>query len=81
MADKRVRRSVEDRVAELDRKIAKYEDLVAKLKAKKEAALNPSKPKATRVGMATVMRKAKEQGVSAQKLLEMLNNASEEANA
>ncbi|WP_324823556.1 hypothetical protein [Sinanaerobacter sp. ZZT-01] len=38
---KGVRRSTEEIVADLDAKIAKHEENIASLKAKKEAALNP----------------------------------------
>lgn len=43
---KRIRRSAEERIAEIDKKIQYHKDIIEKLAARKEALLNP--PKRTR---------------------------------
>ena len=80
----RIRRTKEQIVADLDKKIADHNDAIkqieetvapkiAKLEAKKEAALNPAPRTYTRKkGMKSVMDKAKELGMSPEEVAEKL---------
>ena len=87
----RTRRTKEQIVADLDKKIgdhndaikkieetvapkiAKHKDIIAKLEAKKEAALNPApRTYARKKGMKSVMDKAKELGMSPEEVAEKL---------
>ena len=70
--DKRVRRSVEERVAELDAKITAHKDAIAKLEAKKHDLLNP-KPRLTKAQkMKLLIDKAGEKGLSPEDIAEKL---------
>lgn len=61
----RTSKTVEDRVAELDVKIAKKKEELTKLESQKEAILRP-------VNWRTVMAKAKENGLSAKEVADRL---------
>lgn len=75
MNEKRTIRPAEVRVAEIDKKIAKYETTIAKLRKNRERILNPVAKK-TRVGMSTAIRSAKEAGITPEELLDMIKTAS-----
>lgn len=58
------RRSKEERIAEIDAKIAGYKEKIEKLEQRKEAVLNP-KPRASKAsGMKALIAKAKEAGLT-----------------
>lgn len=61
----RVIRSVEERVADIDKKIAKRQEEIAKLEEQKYRLLHP-------VNMKIVMAKAKEAGLTAEEIAEKL---------
>lgn len=61
----RIRRSVDERVAELDAKIEKKQAELKALEAQKTRLLNP-------ISMKTVMTKAKEAGLSAEDVAKKL---------
>lgn len=61
----RAGRTVEERVAEIDVKIAKKKEELAKLESQKEALLRP-------VNWRTVMAKAKENSLSAKEVADRL---------
>ena len=61
----KAKKSIEERVAEIDIKIAKKREELAKLESQKEALLRP-------VNWRTVMAKAKEAGLSAKDVAEKL---------
>lgn len=75
MNEKRTVRPAEVRVAEIDKKIAKYEMAIAKLQKNRERILHPV-TKRTRVGMSTAVRTAKAAGITPEELLEMIKTAS-----
>ena len=69
---KKVRRSVEERVAEIDEKINAHKDAIAKLEVKKNELLNP-KPRLTKAQkMKLVLEKAGAQGLSPEQIAEKL---------
>ncbi len=70
-------RTREERIAEVERSIAWHEHHLAALKEKLDKLQNPPPPARGKVGMATVVRKAKEQGISAKQLLEMMEHLEE----
>lgn len=75
---KPVRRSVDERIAEIDAKIAAHEKNIETLKAKKEAILNP-KPRASKSAkMKAIASLAKETGRSEEDLLKALGLSSDE---
>lgn len=68
----RIKRSVEERVAEIDSKIAKHKSDIANLEARKEAILNP-KPRITKAGkIKAVIDIAKKSGMSPEEIAEKL---------
>lgn len=67
-------RTREERIAEVEKSIAWHEHHLAVLKEKLDKLQNPPSPIRRKVGMATVVRKAKEQGIDAKQLLEMIEN-------
>ena len=74
MADekKRVRRSVEERVAEIDKRIGDHKDAISKLEAKKHDLLNP-KPRLTKAQKVKMLvDKAGEKGLSPEDIAEKL---------
>lgn len=68
----RVMRSKEERIAELDKKIAFHKEKVTMLEAKKEAILNPKPRGGRKKGMNTVLSKAKEMGMTPDEIAEKL---------
>lgn len=69
---KLVRRSVEERVAEIDKKIAAHEESIKKLEERKQKILNP-KPRASKAaGMKVLIAKAKEAGLTDEQIAEKL---------
>lgn len=72
---KRNRRSQEERIAELDAKIKSHEETIEKLKAKKEAILNP-KPRASKAAKTkALIAKAKEAGFTDEEIDALLEKA------
>ena len=67
----RVRRSAEERIAELEKKIEIKKGEIAKLELKIEAIKNP-KPRAVRTSMKSVLDKAKEAGLTPEEIAEKL---------
>lgn len=61
----RIVRSVDERVATIDQKIAKKKEEIASLEAQKQKLLHP-------VNMKTVMAKAKEAGLSPEEIAKKL---------
>lgn len=74
---KRVRHSNEERIAEIDKKIVYYKDLISKMEQKKEAILNP-KPRKGRIGVSSVVKLAKEKGMSVDEMMKKLGLDDEE---
>lgn len=74
MSEKRTRvmRPAEERIKEIDAAIAKHEANIAALKAKRERILNPKPRSGGKVGISTVIKKAKELGLSPEEMLEKL---------
>jgi hypothetical protein len=64
-------KTAEQRVAEIDAKIAAHKSNIATLEAKKEAILNP-KSRAKRVTIKTVIDKAKADGMSPEDIAKKL---------
>ena len=60
------KKTPEERVEEIDRKIAELENKIDALKAKKEAILNP-------ITYASVMQEAKKRKISPKKLAEIID--------
>lgn len=67
-----VRRSAEERIAEIDKKIAAHEANIATLKKKKEAILNPKPRRSKAAGMKALITKAKESGMTNEQIAEKL---------
>lgn len=67
-------RTREERIAEVEKSIAWHEDHLVVLRKKLDLLKNPPPPAQGKVGMATVVRKAKEQGITAKQLLEMMDH-------
>lgn len=74
MADRKrpIRRSTEERIAEIDAKIASHEKSIESLKAKKEAILNPKPRISKSTQIKNVISKAKESGMSIEEISERL---------
>lgn len=82
MADEKkklVRRSAEERIAEIDKKIANHENAIKNLKAKKESILNPRVRPSKSAKMKAITTLAKETGMSEAELIEKLGLPSESA--
>lgn len=60
----------EEVIQEYDKKIAFHQDCIAKLEAKKQAALNP--PKSKNAQLKALLQKAQESGLSIEELAEKL---------
>lgn len=75
MAGKKIHRPLDERVAEIDAKIVKYEDLVIRLKEKREKLLTQKPKHRGKVGMATAIKKAKEYDITPQQLIELIENS------
>lgn len=66
------RRPAEERIAEIDKKIAGHKEAIKKLEAKKHTILNP-KPRASKVaGLKALISKAKEAGMTNEEIAEKL---------
>ena len=66
------RRPAEERIAEIDKKIAGHKEAIKKLEAKKHTILNP-KPRASKAaGLKALISKAKEAGVTNEEIAEKL---------
>lgn len=72
MSETRKRRTKEEMVSEIDAKIETHKKNIAALEARKKAILNP-KPRKTAISMNTVMKKAKEKGLSAKDIAKRLD--------
>ena len=69
---KRIRRSAEARVAEIDEKIAAHKDAIKKLEQRKNEILNP-KPRLSKAQkVKIVIDKAKDSGMSVDEIAEKL---------
>ncbi len=68
---KRTYRTKEERAADLDAKIEYHKKAIASLEAKKEAILS-SKVRKGRLGMSSVIRLAKEKGLTPEEMLKKL---------
>ncbi|HIS68774.1 MAG TPA: hypothetical protein IAA58_05340 [Candidatus Gallacutalibacter stercoravium] len=64
-------RTAEERIAEIEKKIDYHQNAIAKLEKKKEFILAPKKRRG-RVGLASVIKAAKENGMSVQEVAEKL---------
>lgn len=81
MADqqrKLIRRSAEERIAEIDKKIAGHEKALATLRAKKEAILNPKPRPSKSARMKAISTIAKETGMSEEEVIKKLGIGSED---
>lgn len=68
----RIRRSAEERIAEIDKKIAAHKANIAVLEEKKKAILNP-KPRITKAAkMKAIIEGAKKSGMSPEEIAEKL---------
>lgn len=68
----RIRRSAEERIAEIDKKIAAHKASIAVLEEKKKAILNP-KPRITKAAkMKAIIEGAKKSGMSPEEIAEKL---------
>ncbi len=72
MEKQRNRRSKEERIADIEARIEAHKQNIASLEAKKQAILNPKSRKAA-ITMNAVLKKAKEQGLSAKEIAKKLN--------
>lgn len=71
----RVRRSVEERIAEIDQKIAAHEANIAALKKRKDAILNPKPRKrlTKKAKVEMILKNALKQGLNPDDIARMLN--------
>lgn len=74
MAEKRhlVRRPAEERIAEIDKKIAAHKANIATLERKKEAILNPKPRQSKAAATKTLIAKAQESGMTIKEIAEKL---------
>ena len=71
----RVRRTLDERIAELDTKIAYHNDCVAKLKERKAAMQKPPKARVRKTSMAKAIATLKEAGLTPDQILAMATKA------
>lgn len=64
----KARMTLDEKVAELDRKIKGHEKNIETLKAKRERLLNPPKRARKTNSISNVLKKAKEMGMSAEEI-------------
>lgn len=64
-------RPKDERVADIDLRIAKHQQHIKTLEAQKKALLSP-KTRAKKVGIASVIKMAKDQGMTAEEILKKL---------
>lgn len=69
---KSVRRSSEERIAEIDAKISTHKATIAKLEAKKESILHPKARISKSAQMKALLNKAKENGMTNEEIAEKL---------
>lgn len=69
---KRVRRSVNERAAELDAKIQKHKDAIKMLEEKKADLFRPKKRRTEAEITSEILKKAKKSGLSAKEIAEKL---------
>lgn len=69
---KLVRRSPEERVAEIDTRITAHKEAIKKLEKKKHAILNPKPRTSKAAGMKVLIAKAKEAGLTDEQIAEKL---------
>jgi uncharacterized coiled-coil protein SlyX len=69
---KMVRRSTEERIAEIDNKIAAHQASIQKLQEKKDAILNPKVRASKASKIKAVMNAAKESGMTPEEIAEKL---------
>ena len=69
---KRVRRSAEERLADIDQKIKKHQESIKALEKKKQAVLRPKKKKSEAELSKEVLAKAKKAGLTAKDIAEKL---------
>lgn len=74
---KLVRRPADERVAEIDKKIANHKNAIKNLEAKKEAILNPKPRPSKSAKMKAITTLAKETGMSEEELIKKLGIDSE----
>lgn len=80
MADEKrklVRRPAEERIAEIDKKIAGHEKAIKTLRSKKEAILNPKPRPSKSARMKAISTIAKETGMSEEEVIKKLGITSE----
>ncbi len=65
-------RTVEVRMEEIDRKIAYHTECIRKLEVAKANLIAPPKQRKTRLGVKSVIEKAKEAGLTPEEMLEKL---------
>ena len=71
MESKKVRRSLEERTNDIDRRIQEHKDAIAKLSEKKEAMLNPQ-PRKRAPSIRSAIEAAKAQGLSPEEIFKKL---------
>ena len=71
----RIKRTLDERVAELDTKIAYHKDCIAKLKERKAALQKPPKARVRKTSMAKAMTALKEAGLTPDEILALATKA------
>ena len=71
MSETRTRRSKDEIIAEIDAKITTHKKNIATLEARKKDLLSP-RPRKTAVSMSSILKKAKEKGLSAKEIARKL---------
>lgn len=66
------RRPAEERIAEIDKKIAGHKEAIKKLEAKKHTILNPKQRASKAAGLKALISKAKEAGMTNEEIAEKL---------
>lgn len=69
---KLVRRPADERIAEIDKKIAGHKEAIKKLEAKKHNILNPKPCASKAAGLKALISKAKEAGMTNEEIAEKL---------
>lgn len=70
--EKKVRRTKEELIAEIETKIQYHKDCIIKLEAKKEGILNPKYTRGRGRGLPYIFGQAKKMGLSAEEVAEKL---------
>lgn len=78
MSEKRTRtiRPVEERIAEIDKKIAAHQAAIDQLQKKRETALNPKRGGNKKIGVATLKTIMKENGLTCEDVVNLIVNNS-----